>query len=128
MAVYQGNDLRKITGGLKRPHRDKRKFELGSPPTETKLSNKHVIKIERVLGGNTKARVVYAQFANVYDPTTKKSQKVKITAVIESPANREYARRGIIVKGSVIQTEIGKAIVTSRPGQEGTVNAILIKE
>jgi len=99
MAIYQGNDLRKITGGLKRPNRDKRKYELGSAPTETKLSDRHVVKVERVMGGNEKVKVVYAQYANVYDPVEKRSKKVKITAVLETPANREYARRGIIVKG-----------------------------
>ena len=128
MAIYQGNDLRKITGGIKRRHRDKRKFELGSPPTETKLSpEKHEVKKERVMGGNFKVRVTYAMYANVLDPQTKKSQKAKILAVLETPANREYARRGIIVRGAVIQTELGKAVVTSRPGQDGTVNAVLVK-
>jgi SSU ribosomal protein S8E len=48
--------------------------------------------------------------------------------VLETPANREYARRGIIVKGAIIQTEMGKAVVTSRPGQDGAVNALLLKE
>ena len=128
MSYYQGNDLRKITGGLKGKHRDKRKFELGSPPTETKVSNEQVIKKDRVMGGNYKVRVKYAAFANVYDPQTKTSKKVKILSVLETPANREYARRGIIVKGAIIQTELGKAKVTSRPGQDGTVNAVLIKE
>ncbi|MCE4622698.1 MAG: 30S ribosomal protein S8e, partial [Desulfurococcales archaeon] len=34
----------------------------------------------------------------------------------------------IIVKGAIIETTEGKAIVTSRPGQDGVVNAVLIKE
>ncbi|MCG2909772.1 MAG: 30S ribosomal protein S8e [Sulfolobaceae archaeon] len=127
MSYYQGNDLRKITGGLKGKHRDKRKFELGSPPTETKISNEHVIKKDRVMGGNTKLRVAYALYANVYDPQSKVAKKVKILNVLETPANREYAKRGIIVRGSIIQTEIGKAKVTSRPGQDGTVNAVLLQ-
>ncbi|MEM0154075.1 MAG: 30S ribosomal protein S8e, partial [Ignisphaera sp.] len=54
--------------------------------------------------------------------------KARITAVVETPANREYARRGIIVKGTVIQTEIGRARVVSRPSQDGVVNAVLIEE
>ena len=128
MSYYQGNDLRKITGGLKGKHRDKRKYELGSPPTETRVSTEELIKKDRVMGGNYKVRVKYAAFANVYDPQTKTSKKVKILSVLETPANREYARRGIIVKGAVIQTELGKAKVTSRPGQDGTVNAVLVKE
>ena len=128
MGVYQGNDLRKITGGLKHRHRDKRKFEMGSPPTETKLSDKDIIVKERVFGGNEKIRLAYASFANVLDPQTKTAKKVKVLSVLETPANREYARRGIIVKGAIIQTEIGKAKVTSRPGQDGVINAVLIKE
>lgn len=128
MSYYQGNDFRKITGGHKGKHRDKRKYELGSPPTETKVSNEQIIEKDRVMGGNYKVRVRYAAFANVYDPQTKTAKKVKILSVLETPANREYARRGIIVKGAIIQTELGKAKVTSRPGQDGTVNAILIKE
>ncbi|MEM0173141.1 MAG: 30S ribosomal protein S8e [Sulfolobaceae archaeon] len=128
MGVYQGNDLRKITGGMKSPRRDKRKYEMGSPPTETKLSNEDVRVRERVMGGNYKIRLKYAAFANVYDPASKSSKKVKILGILETPANREYARRGIIVKGAKIKTEIGNAIVTSRPGQDGVINAVLVKE
>ncbi|BCU70512.1 30S ribosomal protein S8e [Stygiolobus caldivivus] len=128
MGYFQGNDFRKITGGLKHKHRDKRKYELGSPATETKLSDKDVIVKERVLGGNIKVRLAYASYANVIDPQAKTVKKVKILNVLQTPANREYARRGIIVKGTIVQTEIGKAKVTSRPGQDGVINAVLIKE
>lgn len=127
MSYYQGNDLKKPTGGKKRPHRSKRKYELGRPPTETKLAETEVRKHVRVRGGNYKVRLKKAVYANVIDPETNKAQKVKILRVIETPAHREYARRGIIVKGAIIETEIGKAKVTSRPGQDGVINAILIK-
>jgi small subunit ribosomal protein S8e len=33
----------------------------------------------------------------------------------------------IITMGAVIETEIGNARVVSRPGQHGTINAVLIK-
>ena len=36
--------------------------------------------------------------------------------------------RGIITKGALIETELGKAIVTSRPGQDGVVNALLVED
>jgi len=126
MSVYQGNDLRKITGGRKRPHRKPRKYELGSYPTETELSENDVREVERVFGGNTKIRLKYAASANVYDPKSKKWSKVRIVKVVEVPANREFARRGIIVKGAIIETELGRAKVVSRPGQDGVINAILI--
>jgi len=63
---------------------------------------------------------------NVY--TGKKIEKTKIKSVIENKANPQYIRRNIITKGAVIETELGKAKVTSRPGQHGILNAVLIKE
>jgi small subunit ribosomal protein S8e len=66
--------------------------------------------------------------ANVYNPKTKKYSKEKIVTTSANPANRHFARRNIITKGSIIETEKGKARITSRPGQEGTVNAVLIEE
>ena len=127
MAIYQGNDFKKITGGRKRPHRDKRKYELGGYPTETTVSTKDVRNIERVYGGNRKVRLKYALYANILDPTAKQYKKAKILGVVEVPANREYARRNVIVKGAIILTELGKAKVVSRPGQDGVINAILLK-
>ena len=53
---------------------------------------------------------------------------MKIISVVENPANRQYVRRNIVTKGAIVQTEIGKALVTSRPGQDGIVNAVLLKE
>ncbi|MDK6027854.1 30S ribosomal protein S8e [Ignisphaera sp. 4213-co] len=128
MGFYQGNDLRKISGGLKRKHRKPRKHEIGSYPTETRLSQADVRVIERVYGGNTKIRLKYVAFANVYNPNTKQYTKTRILGVVETPANRELARRGIIVKGAIINTEVGKAKVISRPSQDGVVNAVLIEE
>jgi small subunit ribosomal protein S8e len=46
--------------------------------------------------------------------------------VKNNPANPFFARRNITTKGAVIETDIGDAIVTSRPGQDGIVNARLI--
>ncbi|QKR00029.1 30S ribosomal protein S8e [Metallosphaera tengchongensis] len=128
MGVFQGRDLRKITGGKKSEFRGKRKFEIGSQPTETKVHTEDVREKARGLGGNIKIRLTYAGYANVLNPDDGTAKKVKILEVLESPANREYARRGILVKGSVIRTELGKAVITSRPGQDGTINAILIRK
>ena len=127
MSIYQGKDFRKITGGRRRPHRKKRKHELGRFPTLTTLSDKEKIAVQRVRGGNVKIRIKKATYANVTDPGEGVTKKVRILKVVKTPANREYARRGIITKGTIIETELGLAEVTSRPGQDGIVNAILIK-
>lgn len=128
MGVYQGNDFRKVTGGRRRPHRMNRKYELGRFPTMTVVSEKEEIETIRVRGGNTKVRRKKALYANVADPTTNTIKKAKIIKVVETPANRELARLSVITKGTVIETELGLARVTSRPGQDGVVNAVLIKE
>ncbi len=128
MGIYQGNDLKKITGGKKRPHRKPRKYEMGGYPVNTMLSDKEIRESDRVFGGNTKVRLKYAVFANVVDPETKSTKKVRILRVLEVPSNPQLARRGIITKGAIILTELGKAKVTSRPSQDGVVNAVLIEK
>jgi len=71
-------------------------------------------------------KMMEAKVANVLDPKSKKYTQSPIKKVVESQANRHFVRRNVIVKGTVIETEAGKAKVTSRPGQDGTVNAVLV--
>ncbi|WP_297506712.1 30S ribosomal protein S8e [Thermococcus sp.] len=127
MAIWQGRSLKKPSGGRIVLARKKRKRELGREPANTRVvEDVEKRKIIRTFGGNRKVRLVGALYANVFE--NGKGKKVKILNVVENPANRQYARRNIITKGAIIETEIGKAIVTSRPGQDGVVNAVLIKE
>jgi small subunit ribosomal protein S8e len=63
----------------------------------------------------------------VYDAASGKTVKSKIVRVTSNRANREYERRGVITKGATIETELGKAKVTSRPSDDGVVNAVLMK-
>jgi small subunit ribosomal protein S8e len=67
---------------------------------------------------------VFADVANVSDGSGKTS-KSKILRVKKSPANRDYERRGVITRGAVIETEAGEAVVTSKPTDDGVVNAVL---
>jgi small subunit ribosomal protein S8e len=60
--------------------------------------------------------------------TSGKTSKVEIIRVIKNPANVDYDRRGVITKGTIIETPLGTARVTSRPGQDGIVNAKLISK
>jgi len=124
--ITQARPKRKSSGARYHDHRKKKFYDAGSMPTLTKIG-KTKIKTARVKGGILKVRVLLNDDANVYDPKTKKYEKVKIKTVVENPANRHFIRRNIITKGAVIDTDKGKARVTSRPGQEGTINAVLIK-
>lgn len=128
MGIYQGNDMKKISGGRKRPARGKRKYEMGRFPTFTTLSVRERRVKQRVRGGNIKIRLKEALYANVTNPETGESKKVRILSIESTPSNREFARRGIITKGSIIETEVGLARVTSRPGQDGVINAVLIEK
>jgi len=104
----------------------KKKFaQLGRDPTLTKIGEKKV-KSLRVRGGNEKKILYTDKMINVYDPKTKKYSKVEIKTVVENPANRHYVRRNILTKGTIVDTSLGKAKITSRPGQEAVLNGILV--
>lgn len=127
MPQYHGRDLRKPTGGKIRLHRKKRKYEMGRDPIETLPAEQEDRIKKRVRGGNIKIGLKYATHANVLDPETNRVYKLKILRVKENPASVDYSRRGVITKGAVIETERGLAKVTSRPSQDGVVNAVLLK-
>jgi len=128
MGVYHGNDLRKISGGKKGRHvKVKRKYWMGRFPTETRIGEETVVKRIRVRGGNYKLRLNVASFANVAIPG-EGAKKVRIIKLLSNPASKDYERRGIITKGAIILTELGPAKVVSRPGQDGVVNAVLVKQ
>ena len=127
MPVWHGDRGRKKTGGKVKSRRRKRKFELGSNPLLTKME-KGRKKAVKTKGGGRKIKALAVKHANVYDPATKKTKKVEITDIMENPANPHFVRRGIITKGTTIETELGMARVTSRPSQRGIVNAVLVKE
>lgn len=125
MTIFQGKGRKKFTGGKLTQSRSKRRYELGREPTMTRVGDTSR-KVQRGLGGNTKAILMLASEANVYDPKAKKTSKSKIVTVKSNPANPHYVQRNILNKGTVIQTEAGEARITSRPGQDGVVNAVLL--
>jgi len=106
--------------------RGKRAFEMGSDPAETIVGEPR-IHVKRGRGSNPKRRTLAVNVANVTDPATGKSQKTEIRGVVKNPANVDYQRRGVITKGAILETPLGQAVVTSRPGQDGVVNAVLVQ-
>lgn len=123
MAIWQKRSRRSRTGKLLRSYRKKRKRELGRVFIETKIGPEKK-KIQRTYGGNKKVKLQRTEYANVV--TQEGTKKTKIISVLENNANRHYVRRNIITKGALIETELGKAKVTSRPGQHGVINAVLV--
>jgi len=126
MALWQGKSRRKPTGGRRVFSRGKRKFEISREKQFTKLGRQS-LKHYRVRGASTKTCVLMAEYANVVDKKTNTVKKSKILNVTVNPADPNYVQRNILNKGAKITTEIGDAIVTSRPGQDGAINAVLIQ-
>lgn len=116
---------RKATGGRSRPSRGRRAYERDGYSIEP-LVGEMQTRTSRRRGGSISSGIVYTNVANVSD-SKGKAMKSKILRVKKSPANRDYERRGVITKGAVIETEAGEALVTSRPSDDGVVNAVLTK-
>ena len=117
---------RKASGGKYRRGANKKKLhEKKGQPRIVKLAEikKKLIKL---VGGGHKLVTLSGEVANI--TKNGKAKKVKITNVLETPANRFLARQNILVKGAIIETEAGKAKITNRPSQEGTIQAVLMKE
>jgi small subunit ribosomal protein S8e len=127
MAIWQGRPKRKASGGRIRLARKKRKFEIGREIQFTRLGIPKV-KQYRTKGSNYKGRVLMADAANVVDPKTKVVKRVKILTVKTNPSNPNYVQRNIMTKGATVMTDLGEAVITSRCGQDGVVNAMLIQK
>ncbi len=125
MTTHSSLYKRKLTGGKKRAYRTKKVYESGGYPAETILGESKR-KIARTKGGNSKVKVLTEKFASVTDPKTNTTSKTEIVRVVSNGANVDYNRRGVITKGAQIETKLGLAKVTSRPGNDGVINAILV--
>jgi small subunit ribosomal protein S8e len=125
MAVWQGNSKRTSTGRRIRYARNKKRFEIGRELHLTTIGTMKRKPI-RTRGHNRKSRVLTSDIAYVVDPKTNKTTKTEIVTVVENLANIHYVRRNIMNKGAIINTKIGKARITSRPGQSGVINAVLL--
>ena len=126
MAIWQGGSQRKATGGRRLMSHKKRKFEIGREPVLTTIGETK-LKYVRIRAGAIRVRMLKAGSANVTNPKTGKTAPAKIQSVTGNPANINYVRRNIITKGAILQTSAGKARVTSRPGQDGAINAVLVE-
>lgn len=128
LTVYH-SDLhkRKRTGGKRRPYRGRRAFEAGGEAILCTLGEEEVRIVSKARGGDIKYKLKKAKYANV-SVGGGKVIRGEIIGVVENPANGLYRRRGVITKGAIIRTPTGLARVTSRPGTDPVINAVLIEE
>ena len=114
----------KITGGRRHTLRTRRKYEIDRFPNEALIGDQITIT-RKVRGKNVKTSIKTIDSVNL--AIDSKVKRVKIIRVLENATNNDYQRRGVVSKGALLETEEGKCRVVSRPGQHGTVNAILVK-
>lgn len=136
MVQWHEKSDKKASGGRRQTVNrcDKKKAWMGGSAANTKTEeNSKEDRKERKGRGNTKrVRLTHTQYANVVmDKKTNKMQKLAVIAVKTNDANRLFARSNISTKGAIIRVKVGSeekaAKVTSRPGQNGTVNATLLE-
>jgi small subunit ribosomal protein S8e len=120
----QGRSPRKRTGGRLRPNHKKKKHELGGEPTETQVGDAKLKFVDK-RGNTKKIRAIEADTASV--ATDGDVVAADIENVAENDSNPNYARRNIITKGAILETSEGRVRVTSRPGQDGQVNGVLVE-
>jgi len=114
----------KVTGGRRHPLRSRRKYEMDRFPNEA-LVGEQITVTRKVRGKNVKTGIKTIDSVNL--AIDSKVKRVKIIKVLENGTNNDYQRRGVITKGAILETDEGKCRVVSRPGQSGTINAILVK-
>ncbi|MEE3083299.1 MAG: 30S ribosomal protein S8e [Candidatus Thermoplasmatota archaeon] len=129
MAHWHGISRRKPTGGrLKRPnrYRGKRRTEIASEKQSTMIGDSNR-KLYRKRSGSQTVRVLYDNQVNVADKKTGKVVKATLQSVSENAADPNFVRRNIMTKGAVVETDMGKVRITSRPGSHGVINGVLIE-
>ncbi len=125
MAIWHRRSNRTQTGSRLKKFRSKRKYEMGRTPTETLMGETKRRTVDSK-GKVKKTPALRIEFVNVTDPAKGTTVRAEIQDVESNPANMDYQRRKVITRGTIIKTSKGRAKVTSRPGQDGILNAILI--
>ena len=137
MTQWHLKSKKKTTGGRRTSirRRDKRLALRGGEFADTRMADAGADEKRAVVKGrgrSVKRKLKVSKFAGVTDPKTSKTVQAEIVSVDENAANRHYKRRNVITKGAIIGVKIGgaekSAIVTSRPGQQGSVSALLLEE
>jgi small subunit ribosomal protein S8e len=103
----------------------KRKHEIGRTPTETLMGSPRRRTVDS-RGIRKKTPALTLLQVNVTDPKKNETVRAEIEDVEENSASMDYQRRKVITRGTIIKTSKGRARVTSRPGQDGILNAVLI--
>ncbi|MHA1610543.1 MAG: 30S ribosomal protein S8e [Promethearchaeota archaeon] len=127
MVQYQERSRRNSTGAkIKKAHK-KRKNRMGRNPIETKIGSERK-KIVRTRGANIKIKAYASDMINVTNRSENTTSRVAIKGLEKNTSSVDYQRRSILTKGAIVETELGLVRISSRPGQSGQINGILVEE
>jgi len=97
---------RRVTGGKRKIHQKKRKFELGRLPANTKLAPNDTRVTEiRTRGGNQKFRALRLDAGNFSWGSQSCTRKSRIIDVVYNATSNELIRTKTLVKGAVVQVD-----------------------
>ena len=95
---------RRHTGGKRKIHIKKRKFECGRPAANTKLGDPRIHPV-RCRGGNMKYRAIRLDSGNFSWGTEAVSRKTRVLDVVYNASNNELVRTKTLVKNCVVQID-----------------------
>lgn len=127
MSIHQGRSKRKPSGGRYKGDEPKRIHRLGNSPARTVIGDEHA-KQRRTRGGDEQTVLLQADTVNVHKPSDGEHVQAELQEVVDSPANQNYVRRNIVTKGCVVETSEGRVRITSRPGQNGSLQGVMVDE
>jgi len=93
---------RRATGGRRNHWRKSRKYELGRPPANTKLSNNKCVRQVRVRGGKIKFRALRLDHGNFSWASEAVTRQSRILGVVYNASNNELVRTNTLVKSAVV--------------------------
>ena len=128
MAKWHGISRRKSPGGRLKHARGKRRTEISSENQFAYLGEEDQRKNYRKTAGSQTVRLLAVHAINVNDSKEGKTVRATINTVLENDADPNYVRRNIVTKGAIVDTDIGRVRVTSRPGMHGVVSGVLLED
>uniref|UniRef100_A0A2P2I550 40S ribosomal protein S8 n=1 Tax=Hirondellea gigas TaxID=1518452 RepID=A0A2P2I550_9CRUS len=97
---------RRHTGGRRKIHQKKRKYELGRPQSNTKIG-KRTVRLVRTRGGNHKYRALRLETGNFSWGSENCTRKTRILDVVFNASDNELLRTKTLVKNAIVLVDAG---------------------
>ncbi|KAL8365737.1 hypothetical protein RB595_004497 [Gaeumannomyces hyphopodioides] len=105
MGISRDSRHKRSATGAKRAHyRQKRAWEAGRQPANTRIGPKRIHSV-RVRGGNTKYRALRVDSGNFSWGSEGTTRKTRVISVAYHPSNNELVRTNTLTKSAVIQID-----------------------